>query len=167
MALTPCSPAVDAGSDTTCLEAGQRGIERPQGGHCDIGAYEWVQGHPFTASFCLDKKRFGWGAEPGASSYDVAVGRTSLPGLPFDGDFSAFRTPYDTAGCAASCDLTNRIYDTFCTGVPGAGLLEMWVVRSLAPGYETWDEGGAQSGTRDDPAGSPNPQGIPRSVVCP
>ena len=66
MALTPCSPAIDAGSDTTCLDTGQRGIDRPQGGHCDIGAYEWVQGHPFTASFCLDRQRIGWGAEPGA-----------------------------------------------------------------------------------------------------
>ncbi|MHB8645810.1 MAG: choice-of-anchor Q domain-containing protein [Thermomicrobiales bacterium] len=47
-ALKPGSPAVDAGSDTVCNQTGvgkvnmldERGIHRPQGAHCDIGAYE-------------------------------------------------------------------------------------------------------------------------------
>jgi predicted outer membrane repeat protein len=40
MALMPGSPAIDAGSDTNCLTTDQRGVTRPQGAHCDIGAYE-------------------------------------------------------------------------------------------------------------------------------
>jgi hypothetical protein len=37
-ALLPGSPAIDAGND--CLDTDQRGIHRPQGPACDIGAFE-------------------------------------------------------------------------------------------------------------------------------
>ena len=45
MALLPGSPLIDAGDDTVCANAhvnnlDQRGVTRPQGSHCDIGAYE-------------------------------------------------------------------------------------------------------------------------------
>jgi hypothetical protein len=40
MALLPGSPAIDAGDDSACPAADQRGVARPQGAHCDIGAYE-------------------------------------------------------------------------------------------------------------------------------
>ena len=43
MALLPGSPAIDAGSDSDlyCRPTDQRGVSRPQGAHCDIGAYEY------------------------------------------------------------------------------------------------------------------------------
>jgi LPXTG-site transpeptidase (sortase) family protein len=46
MALLSGSPAIDAGDDTTCAASpvnnqDQRGVTRPQGTHCDIGAYEY------------------------------------------------------------------------------------------------------------------------------
>jgi hypothetical protein len=34
------SPAIDAGNDSTCMSVDQRGVARPQGASCDIGAYE-------------------------------------------------------------------------------------------------------------------------------
>ncbi len=40
MALASGSPALDAGNDTNCESVDQRGFKRPQGPHCDIGAYE-------------------------------------------------------------------------------------------------------------------------------
>ncbi|MSP12402.1 MAG: hypothetical protein EXR62_05530 [Chloroflexi bacterium] len=40
-ALLPGSPAIDAGDDKECPVTDQRGIKRPQGGYCDIGAYEY------------------------------------------------------------------------------------------------------------------------------
>jgi len=40
MALLPGSAAIDAGDDDACPITDQRGIVRPQGAHCDIGAYE-------------------------------------------------------------------------------------------------------------------------------
>jgi hypothetical protein len=39
-ALLAGSPAIDAGNDAACPPTDQRGISRPQGAHCDIGAYE-------------------------------------------------------------------------------------------------------------------------------
>jgi hypothetical protein len=38
------SPAIDAGSNVDCLSTDQRGVKRPQGVYCDIGAYEVFQG---------------------------------------------------------------------------------------------------------------------------
>ncbi len=40
MALSPGSPAIDAGDDAACPSLDQRGLPRPQGSACDIGAYE-------------------------------------------------------------------------------------------------------------------------------
>jgi RimJ/RimL family protein N-acetyltransferase len=40
LALLPGSPAIDAGSDMECPSIDQRGVSRPQGPHCDIGAFE-------------------------------------------------------------------------------------------------------------------------------
>ena len=39
-ALLAGSPAIDAADDALCPPTDQRGITRPQGAHCDIGAYE-------------------------------------------------------------------------------------------------------------------------------
>jgi hypothetical protein len=39
-ALLPGSPAVDAGDDAGCPPTDQRRVARPQGPHCDIGAFE-------------------------------------------------------------------------------------------------------------------------------
>ncbi len=38
--LLPDSPAIDAGDDGACPATDQRGVARPQGDACDIGAYE-------------------------------------------------------------------------------------------------------------------------------
>jgi len=38
--LLPGSAAIDAGDSTSCPTTDQRGVTRPQGAHCDIGAYE-------------------------------------------------------------------------------------------------------------------------------
>jgi hypothetical protein len=36
------SSAIDAGNDATCATTDQRGMARPQGTHCDIGAFEYI-----------------------------------------------------------------------------------------------------------------------------
>jgi hypothetical protein len=43
MALQPGSAAIDAAVDANCPATDQRGVVRPQGPHCDIGAFELVQ----------------------------------------------------------------------------------------------------------------------------
>ena len=39
--LLPGSPAIDAGDDAACPSTDQRGVARPQGDGCDIGAFEF------------------------------------------------------------------------------------------------------------------------------
>jgi predicted outer membrane repeat protein len=41
-ALLPGSPAIDTGINSGCPSTDQRGVTRPQGAACDIGAYEFV-----------------------------------------------------------------------------------------------------------------------------
>ncbi len=41
MALGAGSPAINMANDTDCPATDQRGVTRPQGSHCDIGAYEY------------------------------------------------------------------------------------------------------------------------------
>ena len=53
-ALQPNSPAIDAGSAATCLSMDQRGIARPQGNACDIGAYEYAAAGQPTGMFVVN-----------------------------------------------------------------------------------------------------------------
>jgi len=57
-ALLPSSPAIDAGDADNCPATDQRGIPRPQGAGCDIGAYEFGA----TADLSINKLRQGSGA---------------------------------------------------------------------------------------------------------
>ena len=41
-ALQAGSPAIDAADDAVCPATDQRGVDRPQGAACDVGAYEYV-----------------------------------------------------------------------------------------------------------------------------
>jgi hypothetical protein len=43
-AITASGPAIDAGNDATCAPTDQRGVARPQGARCDIGAFELETG---------------------------------------------------------------------------------------------------------------------------
>ena len=60
MALLPGSPAIDQGSNVTCASTDQRGVSRPQGAACDIGAYE-LRALTFRSAGPLD----GWVLETG------------------------------------------------------------------------------------------------------
>jgi predicted outer membrane repeat protein len=42
MAIGSDSPAYDSGGDAFCTATDQRGVIRPQGSHCDIGAFELI-----------------------------------------------------------------------------------------------------------------------------
>ncbi len=39
------SSAINTGNDATCLATDQRGTTRPQGAHCDIGSYEYIDNY--------------------------------------------------------------------------------------------------------------------------
>jgi hypothetical protein len=54
--LQPGSSAIDTGNDSICPLTDQRGVARPQGAHCDIGAFEYV--HPVLLPLILR-----WGSQ--------------------------------------------------------------------------------------------------------
>ncbi|MFT3892412.1 MAG: choice-of-anchor Q domain-containing protein [Anaerolineales bacterium] len=67
MALGLGSPAIDTGNDIYCPATDQRGVTRPLGSHCDIGAYEY---DPKAPTF--DWNTFQGGALDDSAS-DVAI----------------------------------------------------------------------------------------------
>jgi hypothetical protein len=44
------SSAIDTGKDSVCPATDQRGVTRPQGAHCDIGAFEYVKMAPVATT---------------------------------------------------------------------------------------------------------------------
>ncbi len=88
MALGVGSPAIDAGNNATCASTDQRGVARPQGSACDMGAFEvvvpWVKSIlragtdptsaasvSFTVTFSKPMKRVS------AGSFSLTVGGIS------------------------------------------------------------------------------------------
>ena len=89
MALLPGSPAIDAGDDSTCATTDQRATTRPQGAHCDIGAFELVPG-----SIAFVSNRTGhsqiWtmapdGSNPVQLTHDPPSATDTLPSISPDG----------------------------------------------------------------------------------
>jgi predicted outer membrane repeat protein len=75
MALLAGSPAIDAGDDGSCPSTDQRGATRPQGLHCDIGAYESSFSAPPPAGHTISSFSLNGGGNavtvPGGSSVTV------------------------------------------------------------------------------------------------
>jgi hypothetical protein len=89
--LLPGSPAIDAGDDTTCAQTGstdQRGIARPQGAHCDIGAFE-SQGFALAKTSGDNQSAIA----NGLFATPLAVAVTSSHGEPVAGGQVIFTAP--------------------------------------------------------------------------
>jgi YVTN family beta-propeller protein len=81
--LLPGSAAIDAGNDAVCPTTDQRGVTRPQGQHCDIGAFEY-QFVPGNYTLTIGQTGNGDGtvtANPPGPSYaqGTAVTLTAIP----------------------------------------------------------------------------------------
>jgi Tol biopolymer transport system component len=81
MALLPGSPAIDAGDNVNCPVADQRGLSRPQGSGCDIGAFELYNG-AMSAGETVRVSTDAIGMQADTSSSD--------PALSADGQFVVF-----------------------------------------------------------------------------
>ena len=77
------SSAIDTGNDGSCPATDQRGVPRPQGAHCDIGAYEYTTSlllliTPIDgASLHSLRPNFDWSDYPTASSYQLEVSKNN------------------------------------------------------------------------------------------
>jgi len=88
IALLAGGPALNAGNDAACPSTDQRGIVRPQGTNCDIGAYEsrgFTSGIPSgTPQSAVINTAFGT---------PLGVSVTSTFGEPVDGGVITFTAP--------------------------------------------------------------------------
>jgi CSLREA domain-containing protein/uncharacterized repeat protein (TIGR01451 family) len=106
-ALLSGSPAIDAGNNSQCPATDQRGVPRPQGTHCDIGAFEaaasalsvsnsapsnGVTNQPFTYTIKVTPN--GPGPSTGTTVTDqLPAGETLYGATPSQGSCSSSGTP--------------------------------------------------------------------------
>jgi hypothetical protein len=168
MELLAGSPAIDAGNDGLCAAApvnnlDQRGIARPQGPHCDIGAFEVVQAeNGFPSTHLLDDFNRANGPIGGnwsgnTSGYNIASNQLSVDysgsnsdiywgNEPFGADQEAYVTMSDVDGNAWEQDLLlkSQSNNTWGDGVlevlydPSGQRVQVWT-------YE-WPAGWVQHG---------------------
>jgi len=85
-ALHRDSPAFDTGDDNACPDTDQRGVERPQGNACDIGAYEMIS--HFTSGRVIDAHD-----NSPLSNVTITVSKTG-----YDGNYEYATTTTDLNG---------------------------------------------------------------------
>ena len=115
-ALLRGSPAIDAGNDGACPATDERGVPRPQGPHCDIGAFEaaaadlaLTKSAPATATvgniltYTLKVTNNGPGPATGVTVTDPLPGPTTYyVSLPSQGTCSGTSTVVCSLGTLAS-----------------------------------------------------------------
>ncbi len=133
LALLPGSPAINAGTNTGCPPADQRGVTRPQQGVCDIGAFEYVpsadlqlakSGTPGTVTvghnltYTLTVRNNGPDAATGVTVTDTLPGGESLvSAAPSQGTCAA--TSCALGGLASGATATVTVVArTTATGTP-------------------------------------------------
>jgi len=136
------SPVVDEGSPATpgsggaaCAAADQRGVFRPQGAACDVGAVERATTLALTqilpargpANGSVIVVMSGAAFAPGASVVLRRTGSADIPGTPITIDVggSALSTAFDLAGAALGAwDVVVTNPDTAAATLPGAFTVE-------------------------------------------
>ena len=119
MAPGAASAAIDAGgTNSTCPAKDQRGIVRPQGPACDVGAYE-VKAMLFRSSGAYDGQIIGAGGSPNTAGATLSVGDTSTKK-----QYRSFLS-FDTAGLpdgAVVASANVKLRKQTANGGPFAGL---------------------------------------------
>jgi uncharacterized repeat protein (TIGR01451 family) len=125
-ALLASSPAIDAGNraapgtgGNACAATDQRGLARPQGLHCDIGAYEAV----FAADLTIEKT---------ATATLVAPGQTLTYTLAFR-NIGLMTATQVLITDVVPVALTNPSFASGVTITPTGAITYAWQVGDLAP----------------------------------
>lgn len=94
------SSALDAGDDAVCPAADQRGVARPQYTHCDIGAYEMMEGYTETVLHSSPNTSMA-GQEVTFTATVTGIGGTPGGTVQFNLDSLPFGTPVALSGGTA------------------------------------------------------------------
>jgi hypothetical protein len=109
--LQPGSSAVDRGSPADCPATDQRGVTRPQGAQCDVGAYELDTTSPSALSFSRQTP----GSSPTNADSLVFRATFSEPVIGVDAaDFSL--TTASTAAITGLIQISPNLYDLTISG---------------------------------------------------
>ncbi len=129
-ALMPGSPAIDAGNpamsgsdESACLDTDQRGVTRPQGDRCDIGAYEYAA--PGSLARLVIQNGDEQQTAPNmAFTHPLTVAALDSQGSPVSGVSVTFTAPASgPSGTFADTQDRNKTSITNADGVVTASLL--------------------------------------------
>lgn len=148
-ALLTGSPAIDSGDDGSCPGTDQRGMARPAGNNCDIGAFEFGADLPINPPPVADGNSAGVaatftrnGSDPDQIDvvYDALACSGSRSAILFGtiGDFSVY------AGCAQ-----NNAGFEGTTTIDAGGLNDVWFNIIWTSGWSGGHPGYGNDGTTD------------------
>jgi len=151
LTLQSGSPAIDAGYDPTCPATDLKGVSRPQGAHCDIGAVEFTgyQPPPPPQTFTLTVNKTGTGTVT-----------SNLAGINCGSDCSEVYTNNTQVTLSATPGAGSTFigWNGTCLG-PGSYTMSMATARSVSASFVTsatsgfWyvhGQGACVYGTRGD-----------------
>jgi predicted outer membrane repeat protein len=126
MALLPNSPLLDSGEDTICANApvnnlDQRGVTRPQGSHCDIGAYEYQE---TTAPTVLSITRAATTPTSGSSVDFTVTFSEAVIGVDTN-DFVPYTTGNVTGAAISNVSGSGSLYTVTVNTGSGNGILRL------------------------------------------
>ncbi len=129
MALLLGSPAIDTGSNIDCPVVDQRGVERPFGSSCDIGAYEYQVGpgafnkvNPINGTSGTPiNLTLSWGSSTNSDSYEYC----------YDTSEDGACSEWTSTGTTTSVALTNLL----------PGTTYYWQVRAINTFANTYANG--------------------------
>jgi len=132
-ALLPTSPAIDAGNPATCLATDQRGVSRPQGSICDIGAYEYTPAGP-AASFGITGGSNQRAPVDTAFAQPLVVYVVDSLGSPVSGVDITFTAP--ASGPSSTFVDSGNITTTATTDAGGLALASALTANHLVGSYD-------------------------------
>ncbi len=135
-ALIAGSPAIDAAADADCPATDQRGTSRPQGTHCDIGAFE--------------AKLLGDPQATTDAAQNVGQTQADLGGtINLDGEAGGVHFMWGT-----SPDALSNLTDVTGIGVVSSNTAESQTLTGLSPGTTYYFKAVADNATASVPAGN-------------
>jgi uncharacterized repeat protein (TIGR01451 family) len=168
-ALLTGSPAIDAADDTACADVAksvdQRGVTRPQGPHCDIGAYEY-QDADLALTASAKKSTIDVGQQDTVTDVVTNNGPSTATGVVFTDPAPAGFTILSVTTTHGTCTHTAKTVHCNLGTIPTGGKVTIRIVlRGNSPGVITLKS--KVSASQPDPKPGNNNATVRITVVAP